>query len=53
MSGTQLVAYCRIRYGGLNDTGRTSNQREAIGKMLEKAKSIVKSGDVGTILNVA
>lgn len=53
MSGTQVVAYCRIRYGGLNDTGRTSNQREAINKMLEKAKGILKSGDVSKILEIA
>ena len=38
MDGPQVVALCRIRYGGLNDTGRTANQREAIGKILEKAK---------------
>lgn len=53
MSGTQVVAYCRIRYGGVNDTGRTSNQREAINKILEKAKKIMKSGDINTVLNVA
>ena len=53
MDGAQVVAYCRIRYGGWNDTGRTSNQREAIGKMLEKAKALAAKGDYPTLLNVA
>lgn len=38
LTGTQAVAYCRIRYVG-SDYGRTQRQREIIGKMLEKAKS--------------
>ncbi len=53
MDGPQVVAYCRIRYGGWNDTGRTSNQREAIGKILEKAKALAAKGDYPKLLNVA
>ena len=53
MDGPQVVALCRIRYGGLNDTGRASNQREAIGKLLEKAKATAARGDFMTILNCA
>ena len=53
MDGPQVVAYCRIRYGGWTDTGRTSNQREAIGKILEKAKTIAAKGDYPRLLNVA
>ena len=53
MDGPQVVALCRIRYGGLNDTGRTSNQREAIGKILEKAKETAKKGEYTKLLNVA
>ena len=53
MDGPQVVALCRIRYGGLNDTGRTSNQREAIGKILEKAKEMAKKGEYTKLLNVA
>ncbi len=51
MSGTQVVAYCRIRHVG-NDWGRAANQRVAIGKILEKAKSIAKQGDFGTLMRV-
>ena len=53
MDGPQVVALCRIRYGGLNDTGRTANQREAIGKILEKAKATAKNGEYTKLLNVA
>ena len=53
MDGPQVVALCRIRYGGLNDTGRTANQREAIGKILEKAKDSAKKGEYTKLLNVA
>lgn len=53
MSGTQAVAFCRIRYGGYNDTGRTANQREVIEKMLAKAKGMAASGDLTGVLNVA
>jgi len=52
MTGTQAVAFCRIRYGGYNDDGRTNNQREVITKLFEKAKLLAKSGDVGTLLTV-
>ena len=53
MDGPQVVAYCRIRYGGLNDWGRANNQREAVGKILEKAKEVAKAGDFTRILNCA
>ncbi len=53
MTGTQVVAYCRIRYGGLEDTGRAGNQREAITKILEKAKLMAKTGQFDALLNVA
>ncbi len=53
MSGTQAVAFCRIRYGGYNDPGRTANQREVITKMLDKAKGMAKSGDLTGLINVA
>ena len=52
MSGTQVVAFCRIRQQWY-DEGRTENQRVAIGKILEKAKSLMKSGQFSTLLNVA
>lgn len=53
MDGAQVVAFCRIRYGGWNDSGRTSNQREAIGKIVEKAKALAAKGDYPKLLNVA
>lgn len=53
MNGSQAVAFCRIRYGGLNDTGRTSNQREVIMKMMEKAKGMFAEGRINELLSVA
>lgn len=53
MNGSQAVAFCRIRYGGYNDDGRTSNQREVIMKMLEKAKGMFNAGQINELLNVA
>ena len=53
MDGPQVVAYCRIRYGGLNDWGRAKNQREAVEKILNKAKEVAKAGDFNRILNCA
>ena len=53
MSGTQAVAFCRIRYGGYNDDGRTEHQREVIAKLFEKAKSMAKNGEIGLLLNIA
>lgn len=41
LTGTQAVAFCRIRYAGLGDTGRTSNQRAVIEKTLEKMQQLV------------
>ena len=53
MRGTQLVAYCRIRYGGYNDTGRTQNQREAVTKMLQKGKDVLAAGEINQVLQAA
>ena len=53
MSGTQVVAFCRIRQGGYNDTGRTENQRVAIQKILERAKQLLYEGQISTLLEVA
>jgi len=53
MSGTQVVAFCRIRYGGYNDQGRTDNQREAISKIFERAKTLLAQGQINTLLDCA
>ena len=53
MVGTQAVAYCRVRYGGINDQGRASHQREVIEKLVEKAKLMAKGGEINTLINVA
>ncbi len=53
MSGTQVVAFCRIRHGGYNDTGRTANQREAIGKIFQRAKQLLAEGQLNTLLEAA
>ncbi len=53
MSGTQVVAFCRIRYGGYNDTGRTANQREVIEKAFQKAKALLAAGEISQLLNIA
>lgn len=53
MRGTQLVAYCRIRYGGYNDTGRAQNQREAVTKMLAKGKDVLAAGEINQVLQAA
>ena len=53
MTGTQVVAFCRIRYGGYNDQGRTDNQRDAIGKIFERAKLLLSQGQINTLLDVA
>ncbi|MBR0086781.1 MAG: LCP family protein [Lachnospiraceae bacterium] len=52
MTGTQAVAYCRIRYVGVNDDGRTENQRIVIQQLFEKAKQLAKAGDIATLLTV-
>ncbi len=41
LTGTQAVAFSRIRYAGLQDLGRTANQRELIVKVLDKMKHLV------------
>ncbi|MBR4768734.1 MAG: LCP family protein [Lachnospiraceae bacterium] len=54
MTGTQVVAFCRIRhYSAWNDFGRTANQREAIRKIFEKVKGMIKEGQIGAVLQVA
>jgi len=53
MVGTQAVAYCRIRYGGINDMGRAAHQREVIEKLVDKAKLMAKGGDIKTLTNTA
>lgn len=53
MSGTQVVAFCRIRYGGYNDQGRTDNQREAISKIFERAKLLLAQGQINVLLDAA
>ena len=40
MNGTQAVAYCRDRYSGGNDYGRTDKQREVLSLVFEKAKKM-------------
>ena len=52
MTGTQAVSFCRIRYGGWNDDGRTANQREVITKMVDKAKAMAKT-DPAALIEVA
>ncbi len=42
LSGTQAVAYARIRHVGNNDFERTDRQREVLGKMFSKALSMNK-----------
>ena len=53
MSGSQVVAFCRVRYGGYNDTGRAENQREAIKKILERAKQLLYEGQISILIDVA
>ncbi len=53
MSGTQAVSYCRVRYGGINDTGRAAHQREVIEKLIVKAKGMAYKGEVNTLINTA
>jgi len=53
MVGTQAVAYCRVRYGGINDMGRAAHQREVIEKLVIKAKDLAKGGQVNVLINTA
>ncbi len=53
MDGTQAVAYCRIRYGGFEDEGRALHQRETIGKIINKAKALLKEGQFNQLMTVA
>jgi polyisoprenyl-teichoic acid--peptidoglycan teichoic acid transferase len=41
LTGTQAVAFCRVRYAGLGDVGRTGNQRMVIEQCLQKVKSLI------------
>lgn len=43
LTGTQAVAFCRVRYAGLGDAGRTQNQRMIIEQCLKKVKSLILS----------
>lgn len=38
LTGTQAVSFCRVRYGGLQDSGRTGHQRELVGAVLKQMK---------------
>jgi len=53
LMGTQVVAYSRIRYGGVEDEGRANHHREVITKLLEKAKVMFKEGQINTLISVA
>ena len=48
LDGAQIVGYCRNRYSGGDDYGRTERQREVVKKIIEK----VKASDVATITKV-
>ena len=53
LTGTQAVAYCRVRYGLENgDFDRTAHQREVVMKMLDQAK-IVMATDQQKLLKMA
>ena len=41
LTGTQAVAFCRVRYAGLGDVGRTGNQRMIIERCLKKVKELI------------
>ena len=41
LTGTQAVAFCRVRYAGLGDVGRTGNQRMIIERCLKKVKKLI------------
>ncbi len=53
MNGPQAVAYCRIRYGGYEDEGRANHHREVIQKLFQKAKVMLKNGQVVELIDVA
>lgn len=36
-----MVAFCRVRYAGLGDVGRTGNQRMIIERCLKKVKELI------------
>lgn len=46
LTGTQAVAFCRVRYAGLGDIGRTSNQRMVMEQCLDKVKRMLWSKPV-------
>lgn len=43
LTGTQAVAFCRVRYAGLGDVGRTGNQRMVIDQCLSRVKELLLS----------
>ncbi len=51
LDGVQSVAYCRLRRND-NDFARTGRQREVIGKMLEKAKTMSAGQLLGIVDHV-
>lgn len=53
LTGVQAVGLCRIRGANLLDYGRTANQRQVVLQMFEKAKGLVKKGNVATLFNIA
>ena len=53
MTGTQAVAFCRIRYAGYEDDGRANNQREVIMKLLEKVKLLARQGQFDVLMEAA
>lgn len=51
LNGVQAVALCRIRQVGM-DFARAENQRLVAAQVFEKAKALVKKGDVATLINI-
>lgn len=49
MNGVQAVSYCRIRYTSGNDFKRTERQREVIGKIVDKVKTM----GISDLMNLA
>ncbi len=52
LTGVQAVGMCRIRGANLLDYGRTANQRQVVSQMFEKAKALVKKGNIATLMNI-
>lgn len=52
LNGAQAVGLCRIRGANLMDYGRTANQRQVVSQMFEKAKALVKKGNIPTLMSI-